>query len=354
MKKIIVLTMLVLLAIGMPVLASDVTFGGDFNIESGSNFKEGYVDKFDLTLDVTAVVDDYNTVSWEMELASGWAVIDNPKLVTDIGAAFGLNDFGVGAVVSSGIFESANQEFVCITGYEIEDVAAVEAALIGGAEVVLTFADLVNVQLASDFDGAAKNWLVGSYGTVGPVSAEVFYACEGDALADGQLIVDALFSQEMGILALDAGAGFWYDLAGDEDATPISREWKYGVGVAATADVGISVGGGVGLMGTSQEDHILDAVAIDLSVDPLEDLGIDVGIYLNTYTKPSGDDTPMLDHIDFSVYKNIGAAEYRVGYYYPGDEAVKYATFRDTSLNAPMTELDPDGGGFYLVVDIDY
>ncbi len=365
MKKIIVLTMLVLLAIGMPVVAVD--FGGDFNIEAGSNFKEGYVDKFDFSLDVSQAVDDYNTVSFEFELDhlgyTGAAaaltayigVVDNPKLVTDLGAALGLPDV-VGVVVTSGVFESANQEFPEITGYEIvEDIASVEADLHGGGELLLTFADLVNVQLASDFDGAAKNWIVGSYGTFGPVSAEVFYACEGDALADGKLIVDAVFSQELGIVALDAGGGFWYNLAGDEDAAVPTREWMYGVGVAATADVGIDIGGGVGVAGTSAEDYILEAVVIELNVNPLEDLGIDVGLVLNTYTKPTGDDTPMLDHIDFSVYKNIGAAEYRVGYLYAGDEPAKYAAGTGTAkLNAPMSATAIDGGGFYLVVDIDY
>ena len=369
MKKIIVLTMLVLLAIGTPVLAGDLTFGGDFNIESGSNFKEGYADKFDFSLDVSAVADEYNTVSFEFELdhigfadpdAAGLptaypliGAVDNPKLTTDVGAAMGLADFGVGVVVNSGIFESASQEYACITSYEIEDVAYVEAALHGGAEVVLTFADMVNVQLASDFDGAAKNWLVGAFGTVGPVSAELYYACEGDAMADGQLIVDGAFSQELGMVALDVAAGFWYDLAGDEDAAVPSTEYMYGVGVAAAADVGVAVSGDVALMGTSMEDHILEAVGIGLGVDPMADLGVDVGIYLNTYTKPTGDDTPMLDHIDFSVWKTLGIAEYRVGYLYAGDETAKY-TGGNSMLNAPMSAAQIDGGGAYIVVDINY
>jgi len=119
MKKIIVLTMLVLLAIGMPVMAVD--FGGDFTIKAGSNFAEGYADSFDLTLDVSQAVDDYNTVSYELELKSALkdqarsgAIVDNPKLTTDVGAALGLGDFGVGVVVNSGIFESYSQEFLCM------------------------------------------------------------------------------------------------------------------------------------------------------------------------------------------------------------------------------------------------
>ncbi len=360
MKKIIVLTMLVLLAIGMPVVAVD--FGGDFTIKSGSNFKEGYVPEFDLSLDVSQAVDDYNTVSFELEIDAlmkdypppSAAVVDNPKLTTDIGAALGLPDV-VGVVVSSGIFEGETPNFLNLTGYEVERITKLEPEYYGGAEVVFTFAELVSVELGTAFDGANKSWMAGAFGTFGPVSAELYYACLDDALADGQLIVDAVFSQELGILALDAGAGFRYDLAGDEDATPATREWAYGVGVAVTADVGISVGGGIGLMGTSQEDHILEAVGIDLSVDPLEDLGIDIGIYLNTYTKASGDDTPMLDHIDFSLYKNFGAAEYRVGYLYAGDEPAKYAAGTGTEeLNAPMTATGIDGGGFYIAVDINY
>ncbi len=360
MKKIIVLTMLVLLAIGMPVVAVD--FGGDFNIEAGSNFKEGYAPKFDFSLDVSQAVDDYNTVSFEFELDHAdilplagpviVGVVDNPKLTTDVGAALGLPDV-VGVVVTSGIYEGSNEEFNQITGYEIEGIALLEPAYYGGAEVVLTFADLVNVELGSAFDGADKSWLVGTFGTFGPVSAEVYYACLDDALADGQLIVDALFSQELGILDLDASAGFLYDLEIEDG--DIAKQWIYSVAVVATADVGISVGGGVGVIGNSVKDHILEAVGIDLSVDPLEDLGIDVGIFLNTYTKPSGDDTPMLDHIDFSVYKNIGAAEYRIGYLYAGDEPAKYAAGTGTkNLKAPMGATAIDGGGAYIVVDIDY
>ncbi len=357
MKKIIVLTMLVLLAIGMPVMAVD--FGGDFTIKSGSNFAEGYADSFDLSLDVSQAVDDFNTFSMELEVDrdligaeyADTGIVDNPKLVTDLGAALGLGDFGVGAVVTSGIFESYNQEYMCFTHYEIEDIT-VSSTNHGGAEVVLTFADLVNVKMASDFDGAAKMWMAGAYGTFGPVSAELYYATEGDATADGQLLVDAVYSGDVGPAALTAGGLFWYDLAGDEDLG--ITEYQYSVAVAASADVGVAVAGDVAVVGTSQEDHILEAVAIGLGVDPLEDLGIDVGIYLNTYTKATGDDTPMLDHIDFSIWKTLGAAEYRVGYLYAGDEAAKYAVGMGTSLNAPMSATGIDGGGAYIAVDINY
>ena len=351
MKKIIVLTMLVLLAIGMPVVAVD--FGGDFNIEAGSNFKEGYADKFDMSLDVSQAVDDYNTVSFEFELdhpaviPSGGViigVIDNPKLVTDLGAALGLPDV-VAVQVSSGIFESASQEYLDFTAYEIEDIAYVEAALHGGAEVLLTFSDMVNVELASDFDGTAKNWLVGSYGTVGPVSAEVFYACEGDSTADGQLIVNAVFSQELGIVALDAGAGFWYDLAGDEDAAFPTREYKYGAAVKAAADVGIAVDGDVAVIGNSMEDHILEALTVHVGVDPLEDLGLDVGAYMRMYK-----DAELIDNVEFSIWKKFGAASYRAGYLYSPD-APDAGSHSD---EAPFDGLDIDGGGFFMVVDIDY
>lgn len=351
MKKIIVLTMLVLLAIGMPVLAGDVTFGGDFNIEAGSNFKEGYADKFDMSLDVSAVVDDYNTVSYELELdhmdatLGLYAVVDNPKLTTDVGAALGLADFGVGVVVNSGIFESASQEYLDFTAYEIEDNCYVEAALHGGAEAVLTFADLVNVELASDFDGAAKSWLVGSYGTVGPVSAEVFYACEGDSTADGKLIVNGVFSQELGMVALDAGAGFKYYLAGDEDATVATREYEYAVAVKAAADVGVAVDGDVAVIGNSEEDHILEALTVHVGVDPLEDLGLDVGAYMRMFK-----DAELIDNVEFSLWKKFGAAAYRVGYLYSPD-APDAGTHSD---EAPFTGAVIDGGGFFMVVDIDY
>ena len=331
-----------------------VDFGGDFNIEAGSNFKEGYAPKFDFSLDVSQAVDDYNTVSFEFELDHAdilplagpviVGVVDNPKLTTDVGAALGLPDV-VGVVVTSGIYEGISNEFVDITGYGLANIAVVEPSYHGGAEVVFTFADLVNVELGSAFDGADKAWLAGAFGTFGPVSAELYYACEGDALADGQLIVDGVFSQELGILALDAGAGFWYDLEVDDG--DVTKQWVYGVGVAVTADVGISVGGGVDVIGNSVTDHILEAVAIDLSVDPLEDLGIDVGIYLNTWT----DAPTMLDHFDFSLYKNFGAAEYRVGYLYSGKDADAGSA---GALNAPMAADGINGGGAYIVVDIDY
>ncbi|MQY76415.1 MAG: hypothetical protein GH155_02160 [Spirochaeta sp.] len=111
------------------------------------------------------------------------------------------------------------------------------------------------------------------------------------------------------------------------------------------------------------EDHILEAVAIGLGVDPMADLGVDVGIYLNTYTKESADKTPMLDHIDFSVWKTLGVASYRVGYLYAGADAADYATggldalgdpIYGTSLQAPMSAWGIDGGGAYVVVDINY
>ncbi len=335
MKKLIVLSVLLVLA-GFPLLASDVTFGGDasYGFIASKQFGEGV----DATMDLTAVVDDYVTVNISTDWDS-WT-LDKAVAVYDLAGATGLADFGVGVSLTAGKDDPADNAFQVISGYENEDVFDFDPIEYWGFSLLITAMDMVNIHVAIDpSSGAAEpgRFLGGIYvEDIAGISAEVYYfqgESEYNKFDQGQIAFDAAYSTAFGVIGLDAGAGFVYDMS--DAAKTAKTTWAYGVGLGFSYTEMVSLGVGV----DGNETDAFEEVTANVMVNPIDMLSVYAGMDLDI-AKVSGE---TLKGIDFGLNLHVGAGEVYVGYL--------VTTVGDGKWKAPAAPLD---GGFYIETDIDY
>ena len=338
MKKLVVLSVLLALMV-MPAFASDVTFGGDATYGFISDFSgevTGFDEKIDLTLDLTAVVDEINTVKWSLNsLEIGSALPDKAVIVHDLQAWL---DLPVGVVLTVGWDDPDANEYQSISDYGNEEIFNFSPNEYWGFDLLVD-ADMVQFELAMDpgaVDLADPGRLL--IGVAAPdlagASAEVYYF-QNNSLIDeydlGQIGMDAAYSTEISDIALDVGVAFMLDL---DDAA--ANGWEWGLGLAAAYDM---FGMSLGLDGT--ENDVLNVMTATVSVDPV-DLATIYAWFAMDFSE-AADETFQV--AELGVDAHVGAADMYVGY-----QISNGLTFADTN-NAPAFLAD---GGFFVKWDINY
>jgi hypothetical protein len=339
MKKLVVLSVLLALMV-MPAFASDVTLGGDLTYGFISDFS-GEVTGFAesetaLTLDLTAVVDEINTVKWSSDsFDTAFGGIDKAVIIHDLGAWL---DLPVGVVLTVGYDDPDANEYQSISDYGNEEVFNFSPGEYWGFDLLVD-ADVVQFELAMD-PGAVDLLDVGRLliGVAAPdlmgVSAEAYYfqnLSAIDAYDLGQIGIDAAYSTEISGIALDAGVGFMIDM---DDAA--ANGWAYGVGLAAAYDMfGLSLGI------DGNETDTLNLLTGTVSVDPVELATIYVWFLMDL--SDAADET--FQSLELGVDAHVGAADMYVGY-----QITNGVTSADYN-NAPGLLAD---GGFFVKWDINY
>jgi hypothetical protein len=186
MKKLLILSVLLGL-MALPMFASDITFGGDLTYGFIGDFGDDFNELTDLTLDVKAAIDDYNSLTIEindletqmdglgLNGADGLG-IEKALVATDIGAWLGLP---VGLVASWGFDDPDVHEFQNISGYGNEDPWDASPTEYWGHTFVVT-ASFAEVKVAFDpgLASADAGRLLAALAVMEPIpglNAEVYY-----------------------------------------------------------------------------------------------------------------------------------------------------------------------------------
>jgi hypothetical protein len=328
------------------MFASDITFGGDATFGFIGDFGTNEDEVIDLTLDVEAVIDDFNTLTVNidgLELVAADIVAPTDSLVglsqaivaTDVGAWLGLP---VGIVVTWGYDDPDANLFHSVTEYGNEEIFDFSPDEYWGLDFLVSYS-MIEVEVAFNPGVAPTDagYLLAGLAVVEPVeglNAEVYWF-QGlsaiDAYDQGLIGVDAGYSTEVAGIGLDAGVGFGYDMG-----TAPAILWAWGVGLAASVsmfDISLGVYG-------NDVDFLagLDATVYVAPIDLLD-------LYAGIVTDFQAAAAENFVGADFGINAHIGAVEAYVGYW--------YTTVGGGDLNA-VAEAPLVDGGAYVKFDVDY
>ena len=363
MKKILVLTVMVLLVASMSVMA-EAEVKGQVQYEWAQDFDTAYDYNADAEIVVQAEVDDFNTATIDFDYAqdggedpagSGNAStskiqLDKAYFTTAIGKYAGLEDMGVSVTLIWGWQEWADPEYAKITGYENEQVfdGKVENWQFN---VDVGIMDIVHIEAAMAPEPGINSSMFGVYGGMDPIWVELYYNQEGVAFDKGDIGIGAKFGMDImpGMYAFDLGLSFRYNL--DTDAVD-GDQWALGVGLTNTIMEMVYLN--VGIAGT--DDNILTLLWIEGGVGYEDMIGADVGVgmILDEDLIVAGN-TELLDEIDLSVWTKVGAATFRVGYVMVSEDNGTNPVYE--GLNAPSdANFDPavSAGMVYFSGTLDF
>jgi hypothetical protein len=349
MKKLLVLSVLLGLMV-LPVFASDITFGGDATYGFIGDFGDNFAEKTDMTLDVMAAIDDFNSLTinidgLEQTLADVTLLgpednvmgVSKALVATDVGAWLGLP---VGLVASWGYDDPDANEFEVVTNYENEAVFDFSPTEYWGHAFLLSFG-MAEVEIAFDpgLASADPGRLLAGLAVKEPIpglNAEVYYFQNEivDDLAQGKIGFDAGYSGEFGPVALDAGAAFMYNLA---DTPAAGDEYAFGIGLAAAIsmfDITLGIAG--------DDEDALHTVSATVVAAPVDMVDIYAGVLMDLSDLTNGGED--LQEIDLGVNAHIGAVEAYVGY-------LVTSVGSGDNWNSPAGIID---GGAYIKFDVDY
>jgi hypothetical protein len=340
MKKLLVLSVLLGL-MALPMFASDITFGGDATFGFITQFKGDpltYEEEKDLTFDVKAAIDDYNSLTFSMNgLETGTVGLDIGLVTTDVGKWL---DLPVGLKVAWGYDDPNWNDFAAISSY---DALSIDLSPLEywGVDVLVSY-KFFELELA--MNPGAKNvgdlgYLLAGLAVKEPIaglSAEVYYFQAGsalDAYDAGWIALDAVYAMAFGDLAVKVGPGFAYYL--DDTATAFGA---YRWALAATAaykmfDFNTELGGYDG-----EAFAAMDAV---IKVKPIDKAQLYAGLKLSFV-----DGTDTFQSADLGVALLMGATTAYVGYLITADGVAT------GDINGYF-DATPDGG-FYIAFDVNY
>lgn len=371
--------MLALLLVSGVAMAQDVSFSGqvDWTQLMMTDADDAAAASVDVKL--TAMVDDYNTavIKYEEEIVddgTGTAFgvdIDEAYFTTDWAGAFGLDmmaPVGIDSTVGYWEYNVANVSGVTGLGYEDVDDWFADAGTESWAyQVVISAMDMVNFQVTVDpgpgpdgTDGN-PNTLIGVFGGTelpfGTIDAEIFFYDVDDAagLDAGYFLFGAAYSGEAVPDLLDLGVGleFVYDtdaVEGAFDGDTYTLDYAYGLGVSGTvmdmATLGLSLVG--------HSEAAAGGVGIDLNVAPIDLIAFDLGVALvldEAFTATVDQET--LDMLEASVLLNLGAADFRVGYLYDGQDT-GVASNLDDKYKSDVSLPAASEGGIFIRTTLAY
>jgi hypothetical protein len=359
MKKLVVLiTVLALMAIALPVMASDVTLTGTatYGAVVGQNAAGDTVvadGMGDSVVHIAGKVDANNTVNVELwgdgliPAALAGTAAASPVgfgsfyLQSDIGGALSLGS--VDPVLYAG-YSTATLPGYSVTGYGKENIAglgvggegaglapsengAAQALLAVDTSVNKMFNILVGVNPETLAKNAAKQFVLGAYGTVGPVSAEVGFVGNGGAkAADGAVALGALADYTVSNIELKGTAQMVYDMS-------TAQKSSYSAGVSATYNKMVTAAGS--LVGTFGATSGMSNATVEVDLMPITNASINVGALMNLQSGAAN----AFDSLDASGSYSIGATKVTLGYIYSPASATQ-ATLNGTGpsgWNAPAS-----------------
>jgi hypothetical protein len=345
MKKLLILSVLLGL-MALPMFASDFSWGGDVFFGFIGDFGDAEAENLDVTFDIKATVDDYNSLVIEFDFED--AIPDKAVVTTDVGAWL---DLPVGLTTNWGWDDPDTNEFHNISEYDNEEVFDFSKGDYFGHQFMLS-ANMLEVEVAfnpgiADGAGFGTDYgaLLAGVAVKEPIpglNAEVYYYQGGSAAAGapevdefdlGQIMFDAAYSTEFSGVGLDAGAAFFYNL---DDAAAYA--WAYGIAAAASVsmlDATLALNG--------DENETLYTVSASAVIAPVDMVDVYAGLWYDMA------DSELVE-VDLGVNAHIGAAEMYVGYLIGGDST--YDAPGD-NFNAP-TGLGAGESGAYIKFDIDY
>jgi hypothetical protein len=341
MKKLTILTiMIVLLAFATPLMA-DVTVTGEVvygvtlgpNSAADDNLTRG--EKMSSNIKIVGKPDDNNTVTIILDVdelddadADGYdSLIDKAYYESNLLSALGLGDIPVSVLLTGGKFNWANKDVAKCTGYEIEDVIDYENKdWQFGIDIGIMDMVTIRVGIDPDFDyqaTAAGNsdtanigYLLGAFGGAGPVMAEFFYTNAEGAPADEAGLLGAGVGVTLGFgdISIKVGADMSLNLADSSDEI-----MKYGAGVKFGYAKLISAGiGFYGVINDVNDSQAFRAMGINVDVNPIDIITIGAGVVLATYDGAES----VLDRLDFMVGTKAGALVIELGYTFQPEDAL--------------------------------
>jgi hypothetical protein len=359
MKKFTVLAVLALMvAVAMPVVATDLSWKGEFTYGSITDFTNAESAYGNAYYTLVGHIDDFNTINARIAAAftnvavvsvldsSGTAQTVNAfnaylnkfYLDTDIGKALKLP---IGLVTSMGWLDPTFTNYDP-SGYGNEGVAGFDPGTRDSAKILVTIAP-VNVMLAFSPNSNALPLstvnplvLLDVYGAFGPISASAgWYATAlGATNGLGKLGLAVAFSQAFGDLTPTVDLEGYYDLT-----APAAKALGYGAGVKVAYTTMVSAA--VAIDGWDAPG--LDALSANVGFVPVKTFGADVGFKMNLATGASD------FGLDISAWTLFGVSKLRVGYLYSSTTGADgYG-----SLNAP-TAAGLKNGGLYFTMDVDF
>jgi hypothetical protein len=324
---------LALMAIALPVMASDVSFSGELTAGFLSDFSNSTTvpTAGNAKISLAAKVDKNNTINAEFStdeaLAPAW---DSFYLVSDLGGAFNLS--GVDPVLTVGYGDPVTAATLEVSGYGNETVVASDSGATTEIALATAIGKTANVLVALDptilTDSAtAAHLVVSADGTFGPVMAAVYYGVNGAAIGSGSIGGGAKYTTTMSGINLGADAQVAYDLG--------AKSVAYGAGLSAGMKM---VSGAVGFNGDQAGTM---GLSFDASLTPSDMYGVDVAGGFNLTSGAAN----MFDTLDASGYVMAGATKIRLGYLYEGNSASPMFG----AYNAPS-----DGNGLYASFDLSF
>jgi len=346
MKKLLVLSVLLGL-MALPMFASDITFGGDATYGYITTFSGDLGDAaavMDLTLDVKAAIDDYNSLAISIDgldlgadnPPSGSTPIEDVEqalVTTDVGAWLGLP---VGVKVAWGYDDPDWNNLAAVSHWDAYSIN-LSPDEYWGLDFLVSH-KFVEFELA--FYPAPSN-VAGGYLLAGlavkePIkglSAEVYYFQNAvvDSFADGWIAVDAVYAAEFGDLGLKVGPGFYFNLADVGDA------YKWYAAAKVTYSM---IEASLELTGNETDPFaFMDAV---VKVKPFDKMGVYGGLKLD-FADSTATDTFVGADVGAAFY--MGGATLNVGY------LITENAMGEISGN--FAAVPPDGG-LYFTFDVNY
>jgi hypothetical protein len=339
MKKLIVLAMLVMAVAVWGQMGPDLTINAKIAyIGAWDQSGKTYSDKPMYELKFNWVVDDYNTAYLEFEegpmspgfstgamnyaaaakpamtsAAAGYnpdtfgALPDKAWWITDVGKALMLP---VGVTFKMGLDEWNNIDHIKVTKSEWEDYLGERDFRTWGGQVEVSPGDVFTLRTQWAWNSNPKNFLVGAYGTVAPVTYEVTYFTNGMDFDKGWLEGGVEASQDVADgINVSAAVNAEYDL--QDLGTLANPTWRVQAGAQAMYNSMASLG----LAWRGQDQATAGGLQAQLWAAPIADkpleiyliggIGLDDALYPDTF-----------DSFEGSLKYSFGKAAYWVGYYY--------------------------------------
>lgn len=324
MKKInILMIAIALLAITLPVMAQ-VTFSGEV--------KGGFYQPIDVAGATASVVnksaklsasftaDENVSGTFKVKVGDGDAIaIDTANASVNLLGAMGVKDVPVVMTLTGGRTDTGASGVADFTHYGFEKFNTGVTTTTGFDNLKLDtkIMDLVTVRTGiapATYSGNLAQFTVGAFGTVGPVSAEVFYG--NSKHTNGDVAIGAKFDQAFGDLAVKVGGTFQVPLAENTD-----MEWGAGLSAAYTTLAKLTASAeGLIKQGTSTGDA-LRVIGIGVESTPVTLITLKAGITLDTRKNAE-----ILDGVEFLSQFNLG--KYTLG------AGLNYATYDSKLLAA--------------------
>jgi hypothetical protein len=296
---------LALMAIALPVMASDVTLSGELTAGFNTDFSTYTPNASNAYIDLAAKVDKNNTVNAEISAAYPGATattLDMFYLVSDLGGAFNLS--GIDPVLTVGYGDPVTAATLGVSGYGNEEVAFHDSGAATEIALQTAVGKTANVLVAFDpmvlADQTAVHLLLNGDASFGPITAAVYYGVNGAALSDSNIGAGVKYTTSMSGIDVGAAANVNYALG----TSPLLA---YGVGLSAGMKM---FSAGLGFNGDNAATPNMH-LTVNASLTPSDMYGVDLGVGSNLTTGGQAFDT-----LDASGWVAAGATKIRLGYLY--------------------------------------